>query len=121
MLEADPGPLGTTVVAVFLEGDTIFAAWCGDSRIYHFRDNNIKWMSDSCSTIREIKKELYATPTLVDIDNDGDMDMFIGNTYGKIVYFEFDNATKKFISKVGTNNSLYQIDVGENAKPGFGK
>ena len=39
VMKANPKPLGTTVVALYLDAGTAYAAWCGDSRIYHFRNN----------------------------------------------------------------------------------
>ncbi|MEA5535673.1 cadherin-like domain-containing protein, partial [Crocosphaera sp. XPORK-15E] len=35
----------------------------------------------------------YGAPTLVDIDNDGDLDAFVGNTSGNTVFFENTSAT----------------------------
>ena len=45
VMKANPKPLGTTVVALYLGDGAAYAAWCGDSRIYHFRNNLLHWMS----------------------------------------------------------------------------
>jgi len=52
--DADPNFLGTTAVAVYIEDDKIFSAWCGDSRIYHFRDNALKWMSRDHNVLHDV-------------------------------------------------------------------
>ena len=54
VMKANPKPLGTTVVALYLDGGTAYAAWCGDSRIYHFRNNILHWMSRDHNILHDI-------------------------------------------------------------------
>ena len=54
VMKANPKPLGTTAVVCFLYEDTVCAAWCGDSRIYHFRNDKICWMSLDHNVLHDI-------------------------------------------------------------------
>ena len=54
VVNASTNPLGTTVVAVYLQDGTATAAWCGDSRIYHFRDHDIQWMTQDHNVLHDI-------------------------------------------------------------------
>ena len=54
VMKANPKPLGTTVVALYLDGGTAYAAWCGDSRIYHFHNNLLHWMSRDHNILHDI-------------------------------------------------------------------
>ena len=54
VMKANPKPLGTTVVALYLDDGTAYAAWCGDSRIYHFRNNLLHWMSRDHNILHDI-------------------------------------------------------------------
>ena len=54
VMKANPKPMGTTVVALYLDGGTAYAAWCGDSRIYHFRNNLLHWMSRDHNILHDI-------------------------------------------------------------------
>ena len=54
VMKANPKPLGTTVVALYLGDGTAYAAWCGDSRIYHFRNNLLHWMSRDHNILHDI-------------------------------------------------------------------
>ena len=54
VMKASPKPLGTTVVALYLYGGTAYVAWCGDSRIYHFRNNLLHWMSRDHNILHDI-------------------------------------------------------------------
>jgi len=54
VMKTNPKPLGTTVVALYLVDDTAYAAWCGDSRIYHFRENLLHWMSRDHNVLHDI-------------------------------------------------------------------
>ena len=54
VMKANPKPLGTTAAACCLYKGTAHAAWCGDSRIYHFRDSRIVWMSRDHNVLHDI-------------------------------------------------------------------
>ena len=48
--------------------------------------------------------DTYAAPTFVDLDDDGDMDLFVAEDYGSFQYFE--NVTM-----VGTKEEYAEIDL----------
>ncbi len=58
------------------------------------------------------------TPYFVDIDNDGDKDLFVGDTLGTIKYFR-NTGNNVFQPQTGTNNPFNGVDVGDEAKPVF--
>ncbi len=45
ILKSKNKPLGTTVITCLINDDIAYVAWCGDSRIYHLRNNQIIWIS----------------------------------------------------------------------------
>jgi hypothetical protein len=57
-------------------------------------------------------------PYFVDIDNDGDKDLFVGDTLGTIKYFRND-GNNVFQPQTGTNNPFNGVDIGDEAKPVF--
>ena len=54
VMKINPKPLGTTAVAVYFHDGTAYTGWCGDSRIYHFRDHDIRWMSRDHNVLHDI-------------------------------------------------------------------
>ena len=60
----------------------------------------------------------YGKPAFVDIDDDGDMDAFVGTLNGKISYFK-NIGTDIYEQQTGNDNPLNHIDVGQNAAPTF--
>lgn len=76
-----------------------------------------QWRTDNFQNLRI---NFYATsaPTLVDIDRDGDLDLFSGDFYGRIAFFE-NRGTARTPSFI-LNTSTYQsIDVGNSSTPVF--
>jgi hypothetical protein len=59
-----------------------------------------------------------SAPALVDIDNDGDLDAFIGEEYGGINYFHNDSGT--FTQVTGAGNPFNGVDVGYRSYSTFG-
>jgi len=57
------------------------------------------------------------TPTFIDIDNDGDLDIFTGETYGKIFYAENLGDINNWI--YDEFSMFLDIDVGYNSVPVF--
>jgi hypothetical protein len=62
-----------------------------------------------------------AAPTFVDIDKDGDMDSFVGNQAGDILFFKnTGNATSTiYEEQKGAANPFNGVDVGSGAVPTF--
>ena len=61
----------------------------------------------------------YSNPTFVDIDNDGDLDAFVGETDGKMNYFE-NTGTASSPSFASPVSSPFGInDVGDDSSPAF--
>jgi len=62
-----------------------------------------------------------ATPSFVDIDNDGDFDLFVGQNNGNISYFinNGSSTNPSFEENTGTSNPLNSISVGYNSSPAF--
>ena len=62
-----------------------------------------------------------AKPTFVDLDGDGDFDVFGGDEYGLIHFFENTGTsdTAAFVERTGILNPFDGVDVGGNASPTF--
>lgn len=61
-------------------------------------------------------------PAIVDIDNDGDLDVFIGDSYGDIRFFRNvspEDEVSRFVEVTGTSNPLNGVNKGFHAAPAF--
>jgi WD40 repeat protein len=63
----------------------------------------------------------YAAPSFVNIDGDGDMDVFIGSDDGTIMYYKNTGTatTPVFTLQTGAANPFNSVDVGSYATPTF--
>jgi hypothetical protein len=51
----------------------------------------------------------YSAPTLVDIDDDDDLDLFVGQTDGSILYYK--NVTGTYVQQTGSDNPFDGMDL----------
>lgn len=58
--------MGCTVAGVHISGDKAQVFWCGDSRVYLFRDGKEVFMTEDHSLLNEIKKKRRLTTDLVE-------------------------------------------------------
>ncbi|MFN5119050.1 MAG: FG-GAP repeat domain-containing protein, partial [Cyanobacteriota bacterium] len=63
----------------------------------------------------------YASPAFADVDTDGDLDLFIGEEYGRIVFYRNTAAAGATAPAYDSpiNNPFGITDVGSNASPAF--
>ena len=62
-----------------------------------------------------------ANPAFIDIDDDGDQDLFVGNEQGVITFFENTGTRQHAVyeERAGVANAFDSIDVGSAAAPAF--
>ena len=99
--------------------DLIVSEFSG--RISHYENDN-GYFKRSYGDVNPIQTGQFLVgygPQLgfVDIDNDGDLDAFIGLTGGTIKYFRNDNYILKEVS--GSSNPFDNINIGANPAPVF--
>ncbi|MGD1699246.1 FG-GAP repeat domain-containing protein [Dapis sp. BLCC M229] len=59
----------------------------------------------------------FSTPTFADLDEDGALDLIVGESFGTLNYFEINRFD--FVEQTGTNNPFDGIDVGYSSAPTF--
>jgi hypothetical protein len=62
---------------------------------------------------------VQSSPCFVDIDNDGDLDAFIGDSYGNTFYFQNTGSVTNPVFAASVTNPFGLIDVGWGATPAF--
>ena len=102
-----------------IDGDGDLDAFIGEY------DGNINFYRNDSGTFTEVTGSdnpfdgvsvgSYSTPTFADIDSDGDLDAFIGESDGNINFYRNDSGT--FTSVTGTGNPFNGTDVGSYHTP----
>ncbi len=100
---------------------------CQDGTIKFFQNTGTSlspkyiFLENSDNPLNDIIVNGFATPTFVDIDNDDDFDLFVGQSDGNISFFQNTGSTTNpsFSELTGNNNPLNSINVGYNASANF--
>ncbi|MBL4649840.1 MAG: VCBS repeat-containing protein, partial [Aureispira sp.] len=66
-----------------------------------------------------VKTNFNRHPVFVDIDNDGDMDLFFGELYGNIHYYENTGSTSNPAFSTHLANPFGLVDIGHSFTPDF--
>jgi hypothetical protein len=75
----------------------------------------------AANPLNSVSVPFDAAPAFVDIDNDGDQDVFVGHQNGAINYYRNTGtaALPTFVQQTGVNNPLNLVSVGYVAIPKF--
>jgi len=107
---------------VDLDSDGDFDLFGGNlGNVSYFQNNGTSQAFDFAlvtGSFSGINVGLRASPDFVDIDSDGDFDLFVGNKEGKIYYYRNDGTPQQYNFTYITNN-YNGIDVGDYASPEF--
>ncbi|CAE8640100.1 unnamed protein product [Polarella glacialis] len=101
------------------DGDIDLLASNSDGRIQFFeRSANASLIerTGSSNPFDGIDVGWNAAPCAVDWDEDGDIDLLVGNQDGRIFFFE-RTADAKLIGRTGSSNPFDGINAGDNASP----
>ena len=106
-----------------LDNDGDFDLTVGNTgnQLFYFKNsgNNEEpeWTEDN-TMFEGVTYGSYASPTLIDLDDDGDWDLIIGNSFGDLKYYENTGTAKEPVWEEDT--SVFSgIDVGMYSKPTF--
>lgn len=110
-----------------LDGDLDMIAGEASGRLRFFENIGSASMAafvertGSASPVDGFDVGMRSRPEIVDLDDDLDLDLVVGNGDGLLLYFENTgtSADPAFIERTGTANPLNGIDVGVSADPGL--
>ncbi len=121
--------IGSSSAPVFvdLDGDRDLDAVVGssDGTMNYFRNTGnrkrpkFKLITGNQNPFYTVDVGSNSKPAFTDIDNDGDLDAFVGNYDGTINFFENIGNKKRAIFVELTGNPLSTLDVGYNSAPAF--
>jgi len=112
IMKTNPKPLGTTVVALYLDDSTAYVAWCGDSRIYHFRNNILHWMSRDHNILHDILNKGKSKGSM--FMNPQALNRFFGREFEvKSDYYSFSVEPGDYLllCSDGLSNFLMESDI----------
>jgi hypothetical protein len=103
------------------DGDGDWDAFIGESdgNIRFFRNDGgaFSEITGSANPFNGVDVGYHSAPAFADLDEDGDLDAFIGEDEGTINFFRNDGST--FSEITGSTNPFHGVDVGERSAPSF--
>lgn len=121
--------LGASPAFADLDNDGDFDAFLGknNGKINYYKNTGtntnaiLTQQTGSDNPLNGIDVGDFSTPTIVDIDQDGDFDVFIGEYLGIINYYKNTgtNTNPNYVVKTGSNNPLNGADPGTRSTPTF--
>ncbi len=112
----------TTLSLADLDGDGDFDAYVGGiygEHIDYFRNNGTKsdplfeLQDETDNPFDKLNVGFFPTPVFIDVDNDGDLDSFVGNVSDNILFYRNSgSATNPNLTLPTGNNPFYGVDVG---------
>ncbi|MGB6296439.1 MAG: hypothetical protein WBF90_09655, partial [Rivularia sp. (in: cyanobacteria)] len=94
------------------DGDYDALVGSGDGKLYHYlnvgdaQNPVFELQEDDTLITNNINVDLVAQPTLVDIDNDGLTELFVGKRSGEVDFYEINNAGKVYIPEGETSANI---------------
>ncbi len=103
------------------DGDTDMLLGTWNEGVHLYRNQGTKqqprFVRDSAATIRFERGSNY-TPALVDIDGDGDLDVFVGEASGEVNFVRNTGTVSAPAFKV-ESEAFQQVDAGRRSHPAF--
>ncbi len=99
------------------DGDIDLVLGNDSGGIYLFRNDGADFTLVEESPFSDIDVGKYSAPVFVDLDDDGDDDLVVGNDAGQFSYFE--NQNNIWTEKTDADNLFAGIDIGSHSTPSF--
>ena len=121
IIDSKLGKMGSTIALVYIKKNELYGAWSGDSRIYHIREQKVKWISKDHIVLHDllnkghIKKDLIYSPSA--------LTRYIGSKHNhnpEIINFPIKKDDIILISSDGLYNFIPEniiLDIVSNFTP----
>jgi hypothetical protein len=109
------------------DGDLDFFAGLNNGTILYYENTGsssspaFTERTGSDNPFNGVNTGMYAAPSFVDIDADGDLDAFLGEQMGTILYYENigSSSSPAFTERTGSDNPFNGVDIGSLSIPAF--
>ena len=102
------------------DGDDDLVVGYKNGRLKYFENHSTHYREVEDHPFRDIDVGNYAAPALFHADQDGILELVVGDHYGALKYFKKDPHSGLYKRERGSDHPFYGIDVGDYAVPVFG-